>query len=63
MAAVATILGGIVGYILAIVAYVILGTGLMTAIAVWTLGGIAFLAVAFLASRLARDEHPATAEA
>lgn len=63
MAAIATIFGGVVGYILAMVAYFIIGTGLMTALAAWSIGGIGFVLLAMLIGRMTRAGHSLPARA
>ena len=63
MAAVATIFGGLVGYVLAILTYFVFGTGLLTALVVWTFGGIGIVGLAIFAARLARPGHVVSARA
>jgi hypothetical protein len=63
MAAIATIFGGLVGYVLAILAYYVVGTGLMSALLVWSLGGIGFVVLALVVSRLSRRAETIPAQA
>ena len=57
MAAVAIIFGGVAGYILAALAYLVFGAGLLTALAVWSFGGITILILAMLTGRLVKSPH------
>jgi hypothetical protein len=63
MAAIATIFGGLVGYILAMLAYFVAGTGLMAALAVWTIGGVGFVGAAIVIGRLSRVGNRLPAQA
>ncbi len=63
MAAIATIFGGLVGYVLAILSYFFFGTGLMATLMVWSLGGIVFLVLAMVVGRLSRMGRSVPAQA
>lgn len=63
MAAIATIFGGLVGYVLAILSYFLFGTGLLAALAVWTIGGIGIMVLAMVIGRLPRQGNSQPAEA
>lgn len=63
MAAIATIFGGLAGYILAMLAYFVVGTGLMAALAVWTIGGVGIVVAAIVIGRLSRVGNHVAAQA
>jgi hypothetical protein len=63
MAVVAMIFGGVAGYILALLAYLVFGVGLMTALTVWSLGGISILVLTIFAGRVGKLIQPTPARA